>query len=177
MTPGLQQWFERLERQKRVVLSDLSRWSESAIRYRPEPAAWAALDVVDHLVKVEKASLEGINNQLPNGVPVTLKNRIGGLLVISVMKSPMRIKVPASVSMVLPQSPTDQAEIARHWDEVRAEMGDLLRSLQPSQLRCGVFQHPVSGWMTMPQAMAFLSAHLRHHGYQLRRLKNATRGL
>lgn len=177
MTPRLQQWFERLERQKRLVLSDLSRWSESAIRYRPEPAAWSAMDVVDHLVKVEKASLEGIHSQLPNEIPLTFKDRIGGLLVISVMKSPMRIKVPASVSMVLPESTPDQAAIARHWDEVRAEMGDLLRSLKPSQLRCGLFQHPVSGWMTMPQAMAFLSAHLRHHGYQLRRLKNSTRGL
>lgn len=51
------------------------------------------------------------------------------------MKSPMRIKVPASVSMVLPESTPEQAEIARRWDEVRAEMGELLRSLQPSQLQ------------------------------------------
>lgn len=29
------------------------------------------MNVVDHLVKVEKASLEGIHSQLPNGVPVT----------------------------------------------------------------------------------------------------------
>jgi len=87
-----------------------------------------------------------------------------------------RVKVPPAALTVLPEVITDDASsIATHWEQVRGEMGILLQSLQPNQLGRGLFRHPVSGWMTMRQAIAFLSAHLRHHGYQIDRLKYANR--
>jgi hypothetical protein len=65
------------------------------------------------------------------------------------------------------------AEAIGQWVKNRERLFSLLDSLQPDQLSLGVFRHPVSGWMTMPQALAFLSAHIRHHEYQLDRLKSA----
>jgi len=135
------------------------------------------LDVLDHLVKVEEALLEAAHEQLPNGIPVTFKDRVGAFFVISVMRSPMRVKVPTSATMVLPEATTDSHDTAKRWSEVREQMANLLRSLQPEQLRTGLFRHPVSEWMTMANALAFLSAHLRHHEYQLNRLNSATRNL
>ena len=128
-------------------------------------------------MKVEKGLLESVQDQLPNGTPLKFKDQMGALFIIAVMQSPMRVKVPASASMVLPDVMADTSETAVRWSEVREDMANLLRSLRPEQLRCGLFRHPVSGWMTMRQALAFLSAHLRHHDYQLNRLKSAIRKL
>ena len=173
MTPAIWRWFERLETQKQKVLTDVAGLSAAQLRFRPEPTAWSVPDVLDHLIKVEKALLEAVQDQLPNGTPLKFKDRVGASFIIAVMHSPMRVKVPASASMVLPESRADSSKIAARWSEVREEMADLLRSLRPEQLSCGLFRHPVSGWMTMAQALAFLSAHLRHHDYQLNRLKSA----
>ena len=74
--------------------------------------------------------------------------------------------------MVFP-SETDLEEISSRWIAVRQDISGLLQSLESQQLRCGLFRHPVSGWMTISQTLAFTSAHLRHHVYQVERLKKA----
>lgn len=178
MHPRLQRSFDRLEQQKAALLSDVAIWPAERVCFRPNPAAWSALDVLDHLVKVEKAAFEFIQKQLPKGAPVTLKDQLGRLMVICVMKSPMRVKAPSSVAEAIqPAQASDQVAIAAEWQQTRTELYNLLQSIQPDQMRRGLFHHPVSGWMTLPQAMAFLSAHLGHHNYQLKRLKHASSAL
>jgi len=169
MSNEVRQWSEKLERQKSALLSDVASLGAEQIWFRPEPSSWSVADVLDHLVKVEQASLEAVRRQLPGDAPPALGDRMRAAIVILVMRSPVRVKVPASATQVLPEA-ADPAKSEPRWSEVRKEMGDLLRSLQPEQLR-----HPVSGWMTMAQALAFLSAHLRHHRYQIDRLKSASR--
>jgi len=176
MTPGIRQLYEKLEMQKKTLLSEVALWSPAQVHFRPKPSAWSALDVLDHLVKVEVAVIDAVRSQLPDGNPMTLRDRVGALFILLVMLSPMRVKVPAAALTVLPEVMTDDASgIATHWEQVRGEMGILLQSLQLNQLDRALFRHPVSGWMTMRQAIAFLSAHLRHHEYQLDRLKYANR--
>jgi len=174
MTPDLRQRFERIERQKQTVLSNIAGWPAEQIRFRPKPAAWSALDVLDHIVKTEQATFAIARKQLPNRTPVSFSDRMRGMVVIAVMQSPVRVKVPAAATMVLPAN-TDLPEISSRWAAVRLEIFDLLQSLQPENSRCGLFRHPVSGWMDVSQTLAFTSAHLRHHVYQLDRLKSASR--
>lgn len=176
MTPGIRQLYEKLERQKKTVLSEVALWSPAQVRFRPKPSAWSALDVLDHLVKVEVALIDAVRSELPDGNPMTFRDQVGALIILVVMLSPVRVKVPPAALTVLPEVMTDDAsDIAAHWEQVRGDMGILLQSLQPNQLNRGLFRHPVSGWMTIRQAIAFLSAHLQHHEYQLNRLKYANR--
>lgn len=163
--------FEKLERRKQTVLSDVGGLSPAQARFQSEPAAWSALEVLDHLVKVERGFLEGVRKALPHGAPVPFLDRVKALAVIAVMQSPIRVKVPTSALTVLPEAATDLTGIVTRWDNVRHDMADLIRSLDTEQLSQGVFRHPVSGWMTMPRAITFLSAHIRHHRYQLQRIK------
>jgi hypothetical protein len=92
-------------------------------------------------MRVEKELLKAVQHELPNGITLTLRDRVGGLFIIAIMQSPMRVKVPASASMVLPDLGADFSKIVKYWDEVRDKLGDLL------QLRRGLFRHPVSGWI------------------------------
>jgi DinB superfamily len=181
MTPVIRRRFDILERQKRTVLSTAERFSAAHLRFQPAPDEWSVLDVLDHLIKVESASLEAVRKELPAGTPITLKDRAGALLITSLMLTPARVKVPAGAAMVLPEAnlpeavlpQADLSRTAARWNDVRQQMTDLLSSLRPEQLEVGLFRHPVSGWMNMANALRFLSAHLRHHEYQLNRLKSA----
>jgi hypothetical protein len=173
---AVKRWFEKLERQKQTVLADVAGLSAAQLAFRPE-ASWSVLNVLDHLVKVEKAFVANVHGHLPNGMPVTLRDRVGGMAVIFVMQSPMRVKVPPAASMVLPEATVTLPETGARWAEVREEMADLLGSLRPEQSGCGLFRHPIGGWMTMARGLQFLSAHMRHHGYQLNRLKSAIRDI
>lgn len=175
MSNALQRRLDQLEGQKREVLSDAAQLSAIDLRFRPEPGVWSALDVLDHLVKVEQSSLRTVRRHLPQGASISFRDRMGAWFINSIMLSPMRVKVPASASMVLPAAATDLAAIAASWSEVRMQLSDLLGSLQPEQFRIGVFRHPLSGWMTITDTLRFLSTHLQHHKYQLNRLKFAAR--
>ncbi len=177
MTSHLSHSFHKLERQRRNLLAGVSTWSEARLRFRPDPSTWSMLDMLDHLLKVELEILKAINASLPDGVPVTLKDRFGALMVAGVMLSPMRIKVPGAASEVLPAATSSLAEIAQKWGSSRLELLQLLNSLSSSQLRLGLFRHPVAGWMTIAQTMNFFSVHLTHHRHQFARLKQATRTL
>lgn len=190
MTPAIWRRFEILEQQKRAVLSTAAGLSAAQLCFRPSPAEWCALDVLDHLVKVEEAALGAVQEQLPGGARISWKDRAGGVFITMLMLWPIRIKVPAGASMVipdiviadieipsapLPDTTALLSDIAATWSGVRERVAVLLGTLQPEQLRVGLFRHPVSGWMSIARGLTFLSAHLRHHEYQLNRLKSKLR--
>lgn len=171
MTKVTHQRLDTLTRQKKGMLRQLSGWSEAQLSFRPNPTQWSALDMLDHLVKVEKAAHAAVFKNLPRGHPITLKDRLGAQAVFAVMRSPIRVKVPAAASVVLPEQTADLPKIEAHWNNVRQEILELLNSLQPPQFQVGLFRHPVSGWMTITGALTFLSVHLKHHEYQLDRIR------
>jgi len=69
MTPGIRQFYEKLEMQKKTLLFEVALWSPAQVHFRPKPCAWSALDVLDHLVKVEVALIDAVRSQLPDGNP------------------------------------------------------------------------------------------------------------
>lgn len=91
--------FERLERQKRSIVSGVVRLSAAQLRFRPAPAASSVLDVLDHSIRVERALLEAVREQLPNGAPLTFRDRVRAWLLIAIMLTPIRVKVAASASI------------------------------------------------------------------------------
>jgi hypothetical protein len=175
MTPSVRRSFEDLERNKAFVLSRISNWRGQHLAFHPRPASWSALDVLDHLVRVEEAAMQAVLSNLPNPQTIPLRHRFSGIMVRAVMRSPIRVRVPDSEPAVLPGLGRDLQSIKNRWAEVRHEMTGLLAPLSPEQLRAGVVRHPVAGWMTILQGMDFLSAHLRHHVYQLDRLGKSVR--
>lgn len=176
MEPALFRSFQRLQGKKEATLSAVSEWSTAQRVHRPSATSWSALDVLDHVIKVEDEAVTSIRANLSEGRGFTLREHIGAMVVNGVMRSPIRIKTPGSVSSVLPQSATDLTEIAARWSETRVDMHNTIEELGPERMKEGLFKHPVSGWMTLPEALGFLHAHLIHHGYQLKRLKAATKG-
>jgi hypothetical protein len=177
MTARIWRAFHKLERQKDGLLHDLSTWPTSCLAYKPNAGAWTAYNVLDHVIRVEESVIEDIQANVATRRTVTMRDHLGALLVNCVMRSPMRIAVPDSATMVLPTGISDLAELKVQWAKTRWNMSALLHSLSADELHCGLFRHPVAGWMTMPETMTFCSAHLAHHVFQLNRLRRASANL
>lgn len=126
-------------------------------------------------MKVEESWLAAIQKSDSSGHAVRLKERVAGVVVTCVMLLPTRVKVPAGAQIVFPDAAPAISLIHERWSRIRRAIGEALNDLPPHPLV--IFRHPVSGWMTADRATSFLSAHLRHHRYQLSRLTRASRRL
>jgi len=166
-----------IERQKAETLALIESWPPARLAYRPDAGAWSANEVLDHLVKVEGEILAAAREGLQNPHRLGVRDRLGFLFIDRVFRSPRRVKVPASASQVLPDPNATLVDIRERWDNTREDLTVFLSQLTPAQLQGGVFRHPVSGWMSVPQILRFFSAHIQHHGFQLTRLRTGSEGL
>jgi hypothetical protein len=136
-------------------------------------ANWTALEVVDHLRKVEEEfAREMATVRLPP-IRVSPAERLKALLVIVFMLLPGRVKVPPGAH-VYPDQELDEESVLLQWDARRTELLKIVRKLQAEGSRARIVRHPVSGWMGITEATWFLAAHTIHHRYQLRRIRRAT---
>ncbi|MBV8830747.1 MAG: DinB family protein [Acidobacteriaceae bacterium] len=171
MTPGIHRAFEKFEFQKQALLERLASWPPETIQYRPAKAAWSAIHVIDHLARVENGLIASLRANLPQGSRLTLGDQIRAFFLIAFMRTPVRVKVPSAAGSTMPAPGSELTGVITEWNTVRSRLKGLLDSVSPSELHRGVFRHPVSGWMTVGQALAFLSAHIRHHKYQLHSIR------
>src|SRR5579862_8203831 len=177
MDGRIQGQFERLERQKPPFLALIAPWSQGQLRFRSRPDSWSALEVVDHVLRTERGILGKVRANAARNARAPMADRVRSSLLTLLMKCPVRVKVPAAVPQILPGGDCDLAEMKTTWDLARMEWRDWLEEVNAPRGGGALFRHPVSGWMTLPQTLNFMSAHLRHHEYQLRRIRRDARWL
>ncbi len=159
-----------LEQQKAETLDLLRSWPAARLDYRPAPDAWSAAEVVDHIAKVESGIIGAARRGLEKPHRLGVRDRLGFIMIERVFKTPRRVKVPATAPQVLPEPDVSLLTAQARWDATRQELAQLVAEITPGQLRGGVFLHPVSGWMSVPQILRFFSVHVEHHRFQLTRL-------
>ena len=162
----------RLERQKAAMVRRLEAWPPEWVERKPAPSEWSALEVLDHLRKTESAVLHSCEKNLASHVHrVTLAARAKTAVLLSFMRLPVKLKVPAPVSFVRPDVVTSlETELGR-WSAQRLDLKAYLEACPQADGTVGAIHHPVAGWMNLRATMAFLSVHIRHHEYQLKRLE------
>ncbi len=173
----MEQLIAKVEAQKAAVLADLRQWAPERLRFKPRAEAWCALDVLDHLTKMEAQTALPLKRHLRRRQPVPARAEAGLAAVNFVLRLPFRIKVPAGGRAVLPGKPSNLPACTRNWDQARARLLDPLRDLCEDQLGYGVLQHPVCGGMNAPGLLSFIFNHLRHHRPKLERLRRRARAV
>ena len=171
-TSSLQHRFKILERQKQATLAELHRYSPRELQFNPAPSAWSMIQIAEHLQRTENAVLNGTFTQ-PGTRVQTISQRTKASLMIALTLSPVRVGVPKATPVIAPAEPLTLPELEARWAATRSHLEVAIHEFPADKARCNVFRHPVSGWMTLPQTLHFLSAHLTHHGYQLRRVQRA----
>ena len=163
----------QLDAQKGSMLTYVGEWPAEWLGVRPAADSWSALEVLDHVVRVEagitRAAMAGMKEPHPLGV----RDRLGFLMVERIFLSRYRVKVPGVVAQVLPGRNLELGEIGVRWESARREFLRLTEECAATGVRGGLFRHPVSGWMSFEQVLRFFSVHLVHHQYQLQRIRKS----
>ena len=170
MHPSLLASYDALERHTRNLLSQLGALSAEQLAFRPAPDSWCLLEVADHLVRTEAAVVLGLEKGLPaHKRRPTWRQRLARPLVVPALRWPIRIKVPTA--LVQPRAGRTLDEVKTEWRQVRAALAGELAALDAGRLREPVILHPIGGPVDAAQTLAFLGAHVDHHGHQVRRIR------
>lgn len=157
------------------LFRNLERWPVTSLNWRATAENWSALDVAEHVVMTEQAILRVmVENLRHGGRQIRTTDRWKSALVLAIMLAPTRVKIPNAVRYLQPSgTQTDIPALREVWAEGHRDLRQFLDGLTLSEQGAGLFRHPVGGWTTAGGALAFLRAHLHHHGYQIRRIEKA----
>ena len=165
--------FAELEQRKQQLLDDTVRWPEVRLHFQPANAGWSVPEVLDHLQKTESGILLQMRRQLKAAQPVTVKDRFRSAFLLILFRLPSRVRIPPGARQIYPSPTATLAEVTHAWSQTRLDIEELLTGVASQDAGLGLFRHPVSGWMTLETTLAFLSAHIVHHRYQLKRIERS----
>ncbi|MEZ4413047.1 MAG: DinB family protein [Gemmatimonadales bacterium] len=171
MLPDLSNRLATLDAAREAFLAPIRAATDQQRSFRPAPGAWSMLDVTEHLVLAEEKSLLGILKGPPPGTTITPVARVRMAMVLLVMRTDLRVKVP--VARVLPTGTVSLAELETRWGEARRGLQQVLEPVTAAEARTARFRHPIGGWVSVGTGVAFYTAHIRHHARQVRRIRRA----
>ena len=151
----------------------MDRLTSEQLTFRPGPDAWSALDVLEHLVKVEEGIASRIRPREPRGVveTVRVKAALGAMCALFAVRS--RIKVP--VQGVLPLGGVTLSDLVSRWEAAQAALRERLEEFRPQDWSRPMMRHPLIGRLTPAEGLTFIHWHMAHHRRQIARIRR-TRG-
>jgi hypothetical protein len=171
MLPDLSSRLATLDEVREAFLAPVRSASDRQRSFRPAPGAWSMLDVTEHLVLAEEKSLLGILKGPPPGTTITPVARVRMAMVLLVMRTDLRVKVP--VARVVPTGSVALDELEARWGDARRDLERFLVPITESEARTARFRHPIGGWVSVGTGVTFYTAHIRHHARQVRRIHRA----
>lgn len=166
--------FARLDREKRQCLNAVENWSSEWLIDGDGKDGWSMLQVVDHLIRTERAVRQTSQQTLATSCPkITVAEQLRAVGLLLLFRTPIRVRIPPAANFVQPGSPTNLEALAQEWRKERALLFDFLASQNVSALRRTAMRHPVVGAMSLCSALRFLIVHIRHHEFQMVRLRKA----
>jgi uncharacterized damage-inducible protein DinB len=164
--------FAALERRRQALLGELETLGDSALSFRPAPGTWSLLEVVHHLVLVERGILQPVQDEPAQPRRRrNLRERVGCAAVWLVFKLGLRVKIPTK--RVRPQPGLSLSWLDREWSASRTSLEAYLDSTPASKPSETMFRHPIGGPMNVEQTLLFLTRHFDHHRRQISRIRRS----
>lgn len=165
--------FESLEAEKQKLLDLVGAHSQAQQQFRPSEYEWSMLDVIEHLVGAERGTNLFFRKYPPNEATrsMKLKNHFYSMLTQLALMSPF--KFPAPGKLKPPQGNTSLEEWKTKWKGERVVLKEILANFPDEKIKFSVFKHPGSGPMDMGNVIVFLKNHVKHHIYQINRIKKS----
>ncbi|GAB4313997.1 MAG: hypothetical protein Kow0059_05490 [Candidatus Sumerlaeia bacterium] len=168
----LQKSFEILVQAQQEFRQELSLFSNAQAAFRPDRGKWNALQVLDHLIELEKSVYLAARTNLKSATMVDKVSPLAWVkfyLARFVMSTSRRFQMPAG--MPEPQARKTLDALRQDWLDMREKWKKYIAEVGPEKLPLQAWRHPVFGPMTLGMAIELLAAHVRHHIHQLRRLR------
>ncbi|MEM6328498.1 MAG: DinB family protein [Bacteroidota bacterium] len=161
MTPH--ETLHALEAHRRALIARLDGLSTEAVAAHPPGGGWSLAQIVEHLARIDAglrlgAPMAGAVVRATSGARCRILRGVLGL--------PLRIPAPPGAQGVMPSEAPDYGAVREAWAERRADWSRRLPEADPAAV---AFRHPLMGPFLLPDALAFLLAHHRHHDAQVER--------
>jgi hypothetical protein len=170
MQPKIKASFSKLEQSRNAFLEQLQHFSVAQLNFKPHPDAWCALEVTEHLVKVEI----GLSKLFLNDAklePVTLRSQITGWLLIAALQTSFRVKTPSRAAN--PSEIPTLENLQQRWTAHHQSLQVQLETLSDAALSRAATNHPIVKPFTLAQTLAFFTVHTKHHLHQLERIRHS----
>jgi hypothetical protein len=168
--------LNKYRRYKKLVTHLLNQYSQLRVDqqlFKVEEHSWSIAHVYQHLLQVEQMCHKTISARVEGGVyhNSEIRNTWRYFLLTSALKSPRNFKVPKSAPLAIHALEVDESTIVRDWNTVNAEFENFIAQF-PEHLKSKLlYKHPIAGPLKASHAIGFLSAHLKHHLRQLRKIR------
>jgi uncharacterized damage-inducible protein DinB len=173
VNPLLRQLFNKIENQRKQVLTLVSSLSNEQLLASPAPGKWSVSQIISHLIMTERLSvnymkkkIQGIEQTADSGL---LEESKMVLLKISQRLPGLKFRAPKYVqeNTVL----YDNLETLKmEWDKTRAEFQEFLEKIEDRHLDRKIYKHVAVGYLNVKHAVQFFGEHVTHHTPQIKKL-------
>lgn len=164
-----------VERRRGALMDALAREDPGLLSYRPGDGGWSVLEIVEHLILAEREVLRPLwEPSLLRDREPSFRSRAGYHVVMFVLRFGVPVKVPAA--SMNPSGGSGLDALRARWEDNHRVLRGFLDTLGPGEGRRALFRHPVSGPLTVAQALAMLDVHFRRHRGQIHRTLWEARG-
>lgn len=171
MHPVFQRRFDKIEKTRSAFIDECKSILQDKIHFKPEGTKWSVVQIMQHLIKTEHATMLAIKRKLgqKNSERETFKSRLRGISLQLSLLSIMKFKAPKLFSEFPNEGTIEQLEA--DWNKVRQTFAEILSSLNAEDIGKIIFNHPRAGWISTRSTFAFIHAHMVHHIRQVARIK------
>ncbi len=166
-------WVE-LEKEKSRFIKELKKASNRQLHFSPDEKSWNMLQVMAHLVAVERTSFGYLSGKKYSHAsrPKGKLQFFRALFLRIMLASPIRFKAPP-IAALQPPEKNDLEELIKEWSLEGKKTETYLENFPEEKLDELIFRHPVIGWLTIGQTINFLIEHIQHHRLQIRRIEKS----
>lgn len=163
--------WDRIEHQRRTLLAEVDELGPEQRVFRPAEGSWSALEVVEHLVKVEVGIASRIKVREPRTWREAVRGRLSLELISLYFLLGRRFKVPAQA--ILPQGGATLTDLAARWEAAQQAMRRTLEGFGPADFARPMMRHPILGLLTPVETLTFILRHIAHHRRQIVRIRRS----
>ncbi len=165
--------LERLDQKKQALMDIIRSLPPEMYLLNPDPGTWSVGQVANHLYLSERLSLAYLNKKMSyidTIPPFSIKSWWALYSVNFILWSPFKIKAPPSINMWKDIEILSPDDLDTKWNMLRKDLAVFITQHQPAFHSHLVFNHPISGRMTMTQMLIFFNHHFAHHLRQIHRV-------
>ncbi|MFZ1675846.1 MAG: DinB family protein [Saprospiraceae bacterium] len=165
--------LERMDQKKQTLMHIIHSLPTENYLRNPQPNSWSVGQIANHLYLSERLSLAYLKKKLsyPDTIPpFSIKSWWSLYAVNFILWSPFKVKAPPAINMWKDIEILSPDDLDTKWNQIRKDLAALIAEHRPSFHHHLVFNHPLSGRMTMTQMLIFFNHHIAHHIRQIRRV-------
>jgi len=177
MHPSYRSKFLGIETELNKLFESLSGIPFDVLDKSPAPGAWSVMEVMQHMMVVEKNSLAYVKKK--TSFPASLLNaRFNGffnnLKLYIFLYLPVKVKAPPVVNESQFEQDLSFEELMENWRATRVELMDFLEAVPEEWHNKLAYRHTFAGRLTLDGMLIFFKEHFARHIKQINRTLKVT---